>query len=151
MATRPQVEDVLVLEFGGLLKATRLATDPDADTSPRAYLRGPLAAAIRGLGITPANPAQPTDLEVQQGADLDLDQLLDRARLAILQRAVLSPYLINEQAGQDRQDKASLVKEVRAELDAIRQRVHTLYPDDEPTGPSGGGIVLGFETTWDAG
>jgi hypothetical protein len=148
MPTRAQVEDVLVLEHGGLLVATELTTDPDADTVPRAYLRGPLSAALRAMGRTVASPAAPTDAEVENAAatPAGLEELLARVKLAVLERAVLSSVLVNEQAGTDRQDKGTLAAQVRAELDRHRDRVADLY--GEPGGPTAGPIKLGFQAVW---
>jgi hypothetical protein len=101
------------------------------------------------MGRTVANPAAPTDAEVQDAATAAFDELLDRAKLAILERAVVSPSLINEQAGTDRQDKASLAAAVRAELDRMRDRVADLY--GEPGGPTAGVIKLGFQAGWPSG
>jgi hypothetical protein len=143
VATRAQVESILIDRTGGYLALADIAAAPRSDASPRAYLGDPIAWALRGIGLPLADPSSPSDLEVAAVPDGSFDEVLDRAELRVLLNVVGNWTAVTEQAGTDRQEWSKL-------LDQLWKRVQTLredYPSSVAGALVGGTIGLDFQAT----
>jgi hypothetical protein len=121
MATRAQLETVLVARVGRLLEShpVALTASANADASPRAYLGDPIARALRSMGYPTANPSAPADAEVQAVPASAFDELADRATLAAVDTAILRWTEPDQASDAERQDWGKLRDSFAARRDAL--------------------------------
>jgi hypothetical protein len=148
MATRAQVETILVARCGALLRRVRL--DGTTVDGTNASLADPIAAALRKLGIAVADPTDPDTVEVEGADDDDLEELLDRSELRTLETILGNWDKPDQQQDADRQDWGKLLALLRERIKQLRGRISTLYPDEgeEPTAGLVGFDFQATEDTW---
>jgi hypothetical protein len=81
---RPQLETIIVRRCGSLVAQAGFTLTPLATSDD---LSDPIDWALRQLGVTPADPTNPSSAEVAQIAASNTDRLLDYTELRALESA----------------------------------------------------------------
>jgi hypothetical protein len=146
MATRDQVEAILIRRAGALLRKAGLDGTTVDGTNPD--LADPISSSLRRLGVVVVDMTDPTDIELALLDDDDLEEFLDRAELRTLHSILGNWIKPNAQQDTDRQDWGDLIDLTRERIDALQSRVDTLFPSAQ-TDAAAGLISYDFQARYD--
>lgn len=123
-------EDELIDRTRGLLILVGLSADPDADASPRAYLKSPIAYAIRKSGGTTASVRTPVDSDLETVVADKTDQCFDIGELRLIDNALGSWIEPDQAEGPLSQKLGALGEFYLKRAECLRQKVKDVYKVD---------------------
>jgi hypothetical protein len=125
MATRAEIEVVLVRRCGALLTAAGLAI---TFAGANADLNDPIGSSIRQLGGTVASIAAVTDADVLTvSADYSLDALLDLCELRTLENISGNYALVDIAAGPESEKLSQVAAVIEKRIDRLSAKIEKLY------------------------
>ncbi len=127
---RSDLEQVVIHRCGKLMLAAGLngtagGTNPD--------LTDPLATALRATGYPLRSPVAVSDADVATLASSDVDQVLDRAEVRVLENTLGNLDLVSTEAGPLKQALSDLGKRLETLIATKQKRLEVRYGADAPT------------------
>jgi hypothetical protein len=111
-----------------------------------ADLNDPIAVALRKMGKPASNPV--VDGDLSSLADVEFDELLDRAALRTLQTLAGPLSLVDVSVGPRRESQGQLSGQIEKQIEQLSRSIEREFgPGAQEL--SGGIIDLGYQAAWD--
>ena len=141
--TRAQVESMLVSRAGKRMTSVEFSTTV---AGSNADLANPIATALVGMGITPANITNPSDTDLL--AVDDISELMDRAELRLLQNIMGNLDAVDISVGPRRESYSQFGTALDKAIERLQAQIAALYGVGRGT-LTAGNISLNFVSKGD--
>ena len=124
--TRANAEVELVGRAKGKMELVGMAVTV---VGTNADLNGPLASALRKMGIAPASPITVTDTDLANLTDADIDEYLDRAELRLLENIHRNYTLVDIKSGPQDEKLSQIAAQLEKAIETLSAKIRSEYGD----------------------